>query len=304
MLDCLIIGGGPGGLTAAIYLARFRRRCRVVDGGASRAGWIPMSHNHAGFPDGISGAALLDRMRRQAVRYGADLRRGTIAELRRAGDGFVAIDDQGVETRARFVVLATGVDDIEPPLPNLGDAVRRGLVRHCPVCDGFEVIDQKIGVIGHGASGVGEAVFLTTYSPDVTLLTLGEPLHDLDAANAARLRQHGIEVVSAAAVAVSISAGNAAEVTFADGTSRRFDTLYSALGCRVRSTLATALGAAADDIGALEVDARQATSVPGLHAIGDVVASLNQMSVAMGQAAVAASSIHRALLEADAAAAG
>jgi thioredoxin reductase (NADPH) len=299
MLDCLIIGGGPGGLTAAIYLARFRRRCWVIDSGASRAGWIPMSHNHAGFPDGISGAALLDRMRRQAVRYGADLRPGTIAELRRAGDGFVAIDDQGVETTARFVVLATGVDDIEPPLPNLGDAVRRGLVRHCPVCDGFEVIDQKIGVIGHGASAAGEAVFLRTYSPDVTLLTLGEPLHDLDAANAARLRQHGIEVVSAAAVAVSIAAGNAAEVTFADGTSRRFDTLYSALGCRVRSGLATALGAAADANGALQVSTHQETSVRGLYAVGDVTASLNQMAVAMGQAAIAASHLHRQLLQTD-----
>src|SRR5688500_8938070 len=91
MLDCLVVGGGPAGLTAAIYLARFRRSFRVIDAGDSRASWIPLSHNHAGFPDGISGNALLARMRAQAERYGTVIEGGEVGRLERLeGGGFAA----------------------------------------------------------------------------------------------------------------------------------------------------------------------------------------------------------------------
>jgi thioredoxin reductase (NADPH) len=81
-LDCLIVGGGPGGLTAAIYLARFRRSALVVDEVKSRCAWIPASHNHAGFMNGINGLDLLDRMRCQAAQYGARIETGSIKSLR------------------------------------------------------------------------------------------------------------------------------------------------------------------------------------------------------------------------------
>src|SRR5918997_1789358 len=95
-MDCLVIGGGPAGLTAAIYLARFRRRFLVVDAGASRAAWIPVSHNHAGHPEGIPGPELLARMRAQAERYGARVERGAVEGLERRGEGsFAARLDDG-----------------------------------------------------------------------------------------------------------------------------------------------------------------------------------------------------------------
>lgn len=296
VLDCLIIGGGPGGLTAAIYLARFRRSCLLIDSGTSRADWIPLSHNHPGFPDGIAGPELLERMRRQAARYGAPLRLATVEALELDPDGGfrATIDAMEGTVEARTVILATGVDDVEPPLPDLGDALRRGLVRHCPVCDAYEVIDQRIGVIGHGTSAVGEAVFLADYSGDVTLMTLGERM-TLDDADTSRLEARGIGVIETPARKVTIEPKGAAEVVFVDDTTRSFDTLYSALGCHVRSHLATTLGAKANAIGALEVSAHQETSVPSLYAAGDVVASLNQMCVAMAHAAVAASHIHERL---------
>src|SRR3712207_2958758 len=86
-LDCLIIGGGPGGLTAAIYLARFRRRFLLVDAGQSRASWIPRSHNHPAFPDGINGIELLERMRAQLASHEADIQHGTVTCLSRNADG-------------------------------------------------------------------------------------------------------------------------------------------------------------------------------------------------------------------------
>ena len=81
MLDCVVVGGGPAGLTAAIYLARFHLDVRVIDAGNSRAATIPMTRNHAGFPDGIAGADLLDRMRTQARRYGAVLVQAEVTGL-------------------------------------------------------------------------------------------------------------------------------------------------------------------------------------------------------------------------------
>ncbi|MBN4668407.1 NAD(P)/FAD-dependent oxidoreductase, partial [Pandoraea nosoerga] len=143
-LDCLVIGGGPAGLTAAIYLGRFRRNFVVADAGASRALWIPKSHNHAGFPEGVTGSELVGRMRSQAVKYGARIVSGTVSELEHLPDGTFEATLEGTQVSAQTVLLATGVIDKEPALPNLFDAVQKGLIRHCGICDGYEVIDHKI----------------------------------------------------------------------------------------------------------------------------------------------------------------
>src|SRR5947209_10655913 len=119
LLDCLVIGAGPAGLTAAIYLGRYRRRFLVVDAAASRASLIPRSHNHPGFPGGIRGSELLDRMRTQAVEYGASILKDTITELRREPEGSFLAQAETSGFRARTVILATGAVDIEPALANL-----------------------------------------------------------------------------------------------------------------------------------------------------------------------------------------
>lgn len=294
-LDCLIVGGGPAGLTAALYLARFRRRFVLFDAGASRADWIPLSHNHAGFPDGIAGPELRRRMRAQAERYGADMRPGDVSRLERTGDGFRATVG-GTAHEARFVLLATGVIDEEPKLPNLYDAVRRGLIRHCPICDAYEVIDRKVAVIGHGTGGLGEAAFLRHYTADLTLLTLGAPM-DPDLDDYRRMAEKGLKLVEQPVAEVIIEQDRIARLRLADGRMLSFDTIYSALGCAPRNDLARALGARLDEDGRLLVDDHQESSVRGCFAAGDIVRGLNQISVAMGQAAVAATSIHNRLRE-------
>ena len=186
-LDCLVIGAGPAGLTAAIYLARFRSRFCMIDGGASRAALIPTSHNHAGFPEGIAGPVLLERMAAQARKYGADIVPGTVTSLQHDGDGAFTAQIDGQRLRARTVLMATGVVDIEPELPDLPQAIRRGLIRHCAICDGYEVIGHRVGVIGRGDSGLREALFLRTYTEDITLLSLGQPM-DLSPAQLSQAR--------------------------------------------------------------------------------------------------------------------
>lgn len=295
-LDTLIVGGGPAGLTAAIYLARYRRRFLVIDAGAPRAAWIPLSHNHSGFPDGVTGTELLARMRAQAKRYGAPVERGCVAALQARDGLFVARTEAGDTVTARTAVMATGVIDVEPVLPDLYQAVQRGLIRHCPICDGFEVIGQRIGVIGHGAEGVGEALWMRTYTDDITLLTLGAPL-GLSGEDRRRLAAQGIRAVEEPVAEVHAEAGRIAALTTAAGERLAFDTLYSALGAVPRIDPAKPVGASLGGSGRFAVDAHCRTDVAGLFAIGDVVEGLNQISVAMGHAAVAATTIHRMLLK-------
>ena len=146
ILDCLIIGGGPAGLTAAIYLARFHLDILVVDGGKSRASWIPCTRNLAGFPDGIGGKELLRRMRDQACKYGAKIETEFVTRLER-DERLDCSPLPGVRAAAtaRSVLLATGVTNRRPPMDEElhDDALARGLIRYCPICDGYEVTDKK-----------------------------------------------------------------------------------------------------------------------------------------------------------------
>lgn len=295
MIDSLIIGAGPAGLTAAIYLARYRRRIRVISAGASRAQLIPLTHNFPGFPDGVSGANLLQRLQAQASNYGVEIETGRIESLERGdGGGFAAATGEEV-IRAATVVLATGVIDQYPDFDGLREATLSGLVRWCPICDGYEVMDQSIAILSPAKPGLGHALFLRTYSRRTTLLALGDG-EGLSPDEVAQLEAAEIELVTAPVVSFKADAGNRrVVVALADGTQRQFDTVYPMHGCSVQGMLATALGADSDAQGGPVVDARQQTSVRGLYAVGDVVSALNQLSVAIGHAAVAATAIHNAL---------
>ncbi len=292
-LDCLIIGGGPAGLTAAIYLGRFRRSVMLVDGGASRAALIPTSHNLAAFPDGISGPDLLDRMGRAARIYAGSLVTDQVVTLAAHQSGFLASLAGGEAVMARNVLMATGVVDIEPPLPGLLHAIRTGIVRHCPICDGYEIIGQRVGVIGFGAGALGEAVFLRNWSDDVTLLTLGFPM-ELGDDDRRRLAEAKVAILEDP-ITDLVMDGNRIATFHGQNAEYAFDTVYSAMGARVRSELAVMVGAQLDERGSIFTDSHQRSSVPGLWAAGDVTTCLNQIAVATGHAAIAATAIHRAL---------
>src|SRR3954467_4815223 len=196
-LDCLIIGGGPAGLTAAIYLARFHLDILVVDGGKSRASWIPCTRNHAGFPEGIAGTELLQRMRDQACKYGAKIETEYVTKLERdeATGLFTATWGSG-QAIARTILVATGVTNRRPPMDEElhDDALARGLVRYCPICDGYEVTDKKVGVIGGDSHGVAEAIFIRSFTADVTLIAPDAALQ-LSAEDQAKLKRAGIDCV-------------------------------------------------------------------------------------------------------------
>lgn len=296
-LDCLIVGGGPAGLTAAIYLSRFHLDVRVVDDGKGRAQSIPCTRNLSGFPKGISGKEVVGRMREQAQLYGAKIHDGFVTRLDRTDQGFSV--NWGEDTVvSKTVLLATGVKNRRPPIDEdlHADALEQGLIRYCPICDGYEVTDKKVGVIGSDSHGVAEAIFLRSYTPDVTLVAPDKAMH-LDAEDAAKLKTAGVPCVDGPAQAVALSEG-CIVVETAEGT-YTFATIYPALGSDTHIQLAEQVGAKLASNRCIVTDYHQRTSIPGLYAAGDVVIGLDQISHAMGQGGVAATTIRNDLAKTE-----
>ncbi|UNK58395.1 NAD(P)/FAD-dependent oxidoreductase [Pseudoxanthomonas daejeonensis] len=285
--DVVVVGAGPAGLTAAIYLGRLLRTVCVLDAGASRARWIPESNNCPGFPQGIAGIDLLARLREQATSFGARFESATVTSLLRDGDGFQLADAQGHRWRAPTVILATGLADRLPEVDDVEGAIACGALRLCPVCDAYEVTDRNIGIHGPWASIVSHARFLRGYSARLTLLPT-DTVGTLDG-------EGGLDARVLPAGGQLVFDGRRCGYAI-DGDRDWFDTVYPFLGSRSSARLAQQAGVTLTGTGEIPVDrSHQATGVPGLYAIGDVVSGLNQISVAVGQAAVAALDAHARL---------
>jgi thioredoxin reductase (NADPH) len=254
--DCVIIGGGPAGLTAATYLGRFRRNVLVVDAGHSRALQIPKSRNYPGFAEGMPGHELLRLQRRQAQGYGAKIVDGTVAALAVQGDGFM-VTFGGRTVSAARIVMATGLTDKSPDMPGLGEAVAHAKIRYCPVCDAYEATDKRIAVFGSIKDAEAKALFMRSFSKDVTLLPTDE---QSDPAARERLDRLGI-VLASSPPADLRPADDGIAVELRNGEHLTFDVLYPVLGCEVHSDLAAKLGASCNDVGCLAVDDKQRTTV-------------------------------------------
>ncbi len=290
VLDCLIVGAGPAGLTAATYLARYQRRIAVIDSGHSRARWIPTSHNCPGFPFGVAGPELLAKFRQHAESFGVSIERGRVATLAH-GNGVFEVGDGTRTWRARQVLLATGIVDRMPDLVGLEAAIADGVVRLCAVCDAYEASDERIGVLGPVDVAIEHAAFLRTFSRSVTAIPVDAAAPSADClALAQRL---GIRVLAPLERLERQERLCVAHTQ--DGLQSGFDTLYPVMGCQPRSGLAAQVGARLDEHDEIIVDTHQMTSVDGLFAIGDIVSALNQIAVAVGHAAIAATAIHNRL---------
>jgi thioredoxin reductase (NADPH) len=293
--DCLVVGAGPAGLSAALYLARFRRRVLVLHDGSSRALRIPRTRNAPGFPDGVAGPDLVERMTAHAVEYGAAVREATIEAAERTDAGFALRTREGERLEGRALILATGVEPHQIALaPDAHQAaIDAGILRYCPICDGYEHIDARIGVVGCDGQGAAEALFLRGYSADITLVPRAHA--ELDAEETAALAAAGIRVYEQAVE--RFEPGSTAMRVHLRGQAEplEFDVVYPALGCHHRNELARQLGLPLDDKGAVDAHAPYGTTVAGLYCAGDIVDGLDQISVAMGHGAIAATRAHNYL---------
>jgi thioredoxin reductase len=295
--DCIVVGGGAAGLSAALVLGRARRRTLVIDaGGQSNR----VAH-------GIGGL-LGSNTRRPADFYAAgreevlahptvELRDGEVVAGAREDADFVLELGDGSLERARRVLLATGMDYRYPSLPGIEERWGRS-VFHCPFCHGWEVRDQPLGVLDRGPTGVERALLLRAWSDDVTLLTDG--LAELDAEAAEQLRAARVRVDERRLMELVGAGDRLTAVRFADGSTCRLGGLLVPITLHQRTALAGQLGAATAAPGPLSsetvmVDAMLNTSVPGLLAAGDLSVQMPSVVNAVAAGSTAAAMIVRGL---------
>lgn len=292
--EVIIVGGGLAGLSAAIYLGRARRDVLVIDAGHSMAVWEPVVANYLGFPDGITGEALLERGRQQAEEFGAELLDDEVREVG-IGDGCFELAGKRGRYRARRVLLATGLTHLPPDIPGVRACLGRSLF-FCKDCDGYRVQGKEVAIIGANDDAVEYALGMLAFSPRVVVVTNGRD-GLWDERHAAWLEEYEIPVHYGRIVEVMHDEGQVQAIGFEGGRRLAIDCAFATRGDVYHNHLARALGAEVDAEGQVLVDARMATTVPGLYAAGCLTPANCQMIIAAGQGASAAQAINRDLFE-------
>jgi thioredoxin reductase (NADPH) len=291
--DCAVIGGGPAGLTAALYLCRFKRSVLLFQEGLPRAAWIPKTNNLLGYYRGLSGRALLKRLRSQLKGLELD-EVNARARVKREKKSFL-VETPGRTYEAKKIILALGIRDKQPPLPNLRELRKLGLLRYCPICDGFEHRDKTLFLLVGGEDCIRKVSFLHNYSKRLLVITprnfflSGKRRRDYRRMNARIIRGE---------VAAACPEGDGIRISLANGKSYSADAGYVELGFDLNDEAIEGIrGIRKTKSGLLVASAEQRLSVPGLFAAGDCVSGLAQISGAAGQAAIAATAVHNELLQ-------
>jgi thioredoxin reductase len=293
--DALVVGGSFAGLSAAMQLARARRRLLVVDAGLPRNRFAHASHGFLG-QDGRAPAAILETARGQVLAYPTAELREDEATRAEAGDGgFEVALASGATVRARRLVLATGVIDDLPDLPGLRERWGKSVL-HCPYCHGFEVAGGRLGVLATGEGNVHQALLLPDWSSDVTLFTNGafEPSEE----QLEKLAARGVRV-EGRVVAEVLGEGEAlAGVRLHGGEVVPLDALFTASRTRLAGPLAAQLGCELEDgpFGpVIRTDANKETTVRGVFAAGDAARPKHNATWASADGVTAGISAHQSL---------
>src|SRR6478609_1377622 len=296
-VDVAIVGGGPAGLTASIWLGRYLHRVVLVDSGDPRNWETRGVNGFLGMP-GIRPAELRGRGREEARAAGATLIAAICETVRRIDDEtFELVLAGGKKLRARRLLLAIGVRDVWPDVPGL-EQVYGANAHVCPDCDGRECADKKVVVIGHGRKAVGLALDLTTWTRDIIICTNGEPAQ-LDLPEyCEKLDALNIPVLESRITCVRHSGSSVHSLDFEDGFELDTDKIFFAIGQYPADDLGAQLGCKRDNGGHIIVDDVYHTSVFNCFAAGDIVPGPQLAIAAAGDGAIAALAIHKTLIPA------
>jgi thioredoxin reductase len=288
--DCIIVGAGPAGLSAALVLGRARRRVLVLDNGAPRNYATHEMHGVLGH-DGLDPAELRARGRAELARYAVEVVTADVLDAE-ALDGAVRVTSTGRGELTRTVLLATGMLDDVPDIPGFADVW--GTSAHtCPYCDGFEHRDERLAVLAAGARGEHLAVLLRQWSDDVVLLSNGP--RNLGADQLARVQALGVPVIETPVAGLDSDNGRLRRVKLDNGQTLERDALFFYVGWRLRNDLARALGCELRDDGSIAVDADQATTIDRVYAAGNCSEPRALVPAAAGSGATAAVTINARL---------
>jgi thioredoxin reductase (NADPH) len=287
--EVVVVGGGPAGLTAALYTTRLGHRTAVVDRGGGRAAMMLDTHNVIGVTEDVSGNEFLATAREQVEAYGADLHRDLVTGAERTDDGRIRLSGNDGAFVADRVVFATGFSDgrADPPLPRTG----KGL-HYCLHCDAYMFVDESVYVMGHGDSAAYVAMIMLNFTDEVDLLLRGDdPTWSEETGR--MLDAHPVDVIEEDVTGLEKGDDGWLEAfEFEDGTRREYRGGFAMYGSEYNTALAESLGADLNDDGTVDVDDHGRTSVDDVFAVGDVIQGHNQIPVAMGQGAKAGIQIH------------
>jgi thioredoxin reductase (NADPH) len=298
--ECAVIGAGPGGLVSSIYLSRFKRKVIVIDAGDPRAQWIPRIRNLVAHPDGLTGKQLLKRLRDQSEQYRTQFLHGK-ARVRRLPAGGFKITVAGVHKNlktiftAENVILATGMKDVEPEVPNLEELKLKAVLAYCPICDSFEHAKDEIGLLIKDGKGLKKAKFLARFCK--TLHVFQVKKFKVSSRQLSNIKKLNVKFYQGELESLEL-AKNPKGLWIKQKGKRPFyvKMAYVALGTKIDHSAVTHIyGLKKTKEGFYHTTAHQETTVPGLYAVGDCVNGLSQVSVAVGHAAVAATRVHNSL---------
>ena len=293
--DTIIIGGGAAGLSAALVLSRARRRVLVIDAGEPRN--APAAHMQ-GFlsRDGMPPTLLLETGRREVEGYGAEIRAGVATVVVRCGAaGSPGRLEGGERLGARRLLVTTGLRDELPEIPGLRERWGRDVL-HCPYCHGWEVRDQRLGIIWNGPQTVGYAQTVRQWSGEVTMFA---PEGTLTQAERTQLLARGIALVEDAVDRIVIEDDRLAGVAVAGGTVVACEAVFVPPRFVPHGDLLLRLGCEVDDAGWVVTGAHGATSIPGVRVAGNVANARAQVITAAGEGSAAAIALNAELVDED-----
>jgi thioredoxin reductase len=294
--DCIIVGAGPAGLSAALMLGRCRRRVLVCHAGETRNAQSSGIHNYL-TRDGTPPAEFLGLAWQEVGQYPTvEFREVEVLDATRTPDGFRLVGADGRQLGARKLLLATGVIDELPKIDGLASLYGTS-VHHCPYCDGWEWRDRPLAVYGVGEQGSALALGLTVWSEDLVLCTDGPSR--LSAGELDKLQELGIEIREDRIARLEGREGRLERIVFEQGDPLEREALFICASQHQRSALARKLGCRFTSKGAVNTGACEATDVPGLYVAGDSSKEAQFVIVAAAEGAEAGMAINKALLKDD-----
>jgi len=275
MYDALILGGGPAGLSAAVYMGRFTRSVLVLDAGEGRSSFSQVNENYLGFPDGITTRELRELGRRQAERFGAEMRDSRVERIEAIEGGYRAHTTDGVFD-GRTLLFATGVRDVWASLAGIDPWIGR-CVFWCITCDGYHARGKKLVCIGNTDEAAVTTLQMLLFTRDITLVA-DPDLERFSPEKRADLKAHNIPVVLAHLECMDLAPDESCitGIRLEGGEVLHCDLVFSLLGVRPNTQLARELGVSLDEQGYILIDEEGYTNVPGVFAAGDLTGMYTQ----------------------------
>ena len=290
--EVAVVGGGPAGLSAALYTTRLSHDTVLIDRGGGRAAMMLDTHNVIGVPETISGNEFLETATEQVEAYGGSVVRDFVTDIERTDDGRFRLGGNSTTVLADRVVLGMGFSDErpDPPLPRTG----KGL-HYCLHCDAYMFIDESVYVMGVGEAAAHVAMIMLNFTDEVDILTRGDEI-EWSEETQRLVEAHPVDVIDEDIVGLSRREDGWLEsFEFEDGTVRAYKGGFAMYGSNYNTELAASIGCELNDDETIVVDDHGRTSVEGVFAVGDITPGHNQVPVAMGKGAKAGLAIHKEL---------